>query len=119
MCCDVNIDTAHFDRVRIVVAPVDYQDILKTEGTRDLPLQPYLWRQNSSANPSPIQLRCRALSRWRALPVLPMALLLPKRRQLLASLMEADIIINLFVLDQMGLVSAANAGKNHFFLKFP
>jgi hypothetical protein len=38
-----------------------------------------------------------------------MALLQQKRRQLLAIPMEADIIINLFVLDQMGLVSVANA----------
>jgi hypothetical protein len=37
-----------------------------------------------------------------------MALLLPKRRQLLASPMAADIIMNLFVLEQMCLVSATN-----------
>jgi hypothetical protein len=33
------------DRNRTVVAPVDYQDILKMEVTRGLPLEPYLWRQ--------------------------------------------------------------------------
>ncbi len=37
-----------------------------------------------------------------------MALLLPKRRQLLASLMAADIIMTLFVLEQMCLVSVTN-----------
>jgi hypothetical protein len=37
-----------------------------------------------------------------------MALLLPKRRQLLASPMAADIIMNLFVLEQMCLVSVTN-----------
>jgi hypothetical protein len=75
------------------------------------PLEPYLWRQHSSANPSPTQRSCRALSRWLALPVLLMALLLPKRRQLvqlLASPMAADIVMNLFVLEQMCLVSATN-----------
>jgi hypothetical protein len=34
-----------------------------------------------------------------------MALLLPKRRQLLASLMGADIIMNSFVLEQMCLAA--------------
>jgi hypothetical protein len=37
-----------------------------------------------------------------------MALLLAKRRQLLASPMAADIIMNLFVLEQMSLVSVTN-----------
>ncbi len=100
-------------RNRIVVAPVDYQDILKMEpeGTSGLPVEPYLWLQHSNANPSPTQRHCRALSRWLALPVLLlMAMLLPKRRQLLASPMAADIIMNLFqvVLEQMCLVSATN-----------
>ena len=45
----------------------------------------------------------------RALPVLPMALLLPTRRPLLASHVAADIIIHLFVLDQVCLVAARNA----------
>jgi hypothetical protein len=79
------------------------------EGIRGLPLEPYLWRQHSSANLSPKQRRCRALSRLRALPVLPMALLLPTRRPLFASPVAADIIINLFVLDQVCLVAATNA----------
>ena len=93
-----------------VVAPVD-QDILKMEGTSGLSLEPYLWRQHSSANLSPKQRSCRALSRLRALPVLPMALLLPTRRPLLASpeAAAADIIIHLFVLDQVCLVAATNA----------
>jgi hypothetical protein len=91
-----------------VVAPVD-QDILKMEGTSGLSLEPYLWRQHSSANLSPKQRSCRALSRLRALPVLPMALLLPTRRPLLASPVAADIIIHLFVLDQVCLVAATNA----------
>ncbi len=91
-----------------VVAPVD-QDILKMEGTRGLPLEPYLWRQHSSANLSPKQRSCRALSRLRALPVLPMALLLPTRSPLLASPIAADIIISLLVLDQVCLVAATNA----------
>ncbi len=91
-----------------VVAPVD-QDIPKMEGTRGLSLEPYLWRQHSSTNLSPKQRSCRALSRLRALPVLPMALLLPTRRQLLASPVAADIIIHLFVLDQVCLVAATNA----------
>ena len=97
-------------RNRTVVAPVD-QDILKMEGTRGLCLEPYLWRQHSSANLSPKQRTssCRALSRLRALPVLPMALLLPTRRPLLASPVAADIIIHLFVLDQVCLVAATNA----------
>ena len=43
-----------------------------------------------------------------ALPVLPMALLLPTRRPLLASPVAADIIIHLFVLDQVCLVAATN-----------
>ncbi len=38
-----------------------------------------------------------------------MALLLPTRRQLLASPVAADIIIHLFVLDQVCLVAATNA----------
>ncbi len=83
-----------------VVAPVD-QDILKMEGTSGLSLEPYLWRQHSSANLSPKQRSCRALSRLLALPVLPMALLLPTRRPLLASPAAADIKIHLFVLDQV------------------
>ena len=91
-----------------VVAPVD-QDILKMEGTRGLSLEPYLWRQHSSANLSPKQRSCRALSRLLALPVLPMALLLPARRPLLESPVAADIIIHLFVLDQVCLVAATNA----------
>jgi len=93
-----------------VVAPVD-QDILKMEGTSGLSLEPYLWRQHSRANLSPNQRSCRALSRLRALPVLPMALLLPTRtrRPLLASPVAADIIIHLFVLDQVCLVAATNA----------
>jgi hypothetical protein len=70
-------------------------------GTKGLPLEPYVWRQHSSVNSSPRQRRCRAVSRWRALPVLPKALLLPTRRPLLASPVAADIIINLFVLDQV------------------
>ncbi len=37
-----------------------------------------------------------------------MALLLQKRRELLASPMAADIIMNLFVLEQMCLVSVTN-----------
>ncbi len=37
-----------------------------------------------------------------------MALLLPKRRQLLVSPMAADITMNLFVLEQMCLVSVTN-----------
>jgi hypothetical protein len=92
-----------------VVAPVD-QDILKMkmDGTSGLSLEPYLWRQHSSANSSPKQRSCRALSRLRALPVLPMALLLPTRRPLLASPVAADIIIHLFVLDQVCLVAATN-----------
>ncbi len=45
----------------------------------------------------------------RALPVLPMALLLPTRRPLLASPVAADIIIHLFVLDQVCLVATKNA----------
>ena len=95
-------------RNRTVVAPVD-QDILKMEGTSGLSLEPYLWRQHSSANLSPKQRSCRALSRLLALPVLPMALLLPTRRPLLASPVAADIIIHLFVLDQVCLVAATNA----------
>ena len=92
---------------RTVVALVD-QDIFKMEGTRGLPLEPYLWRQHSSANLSPKQRSCRALSRFRALPVLPIALLLPTRRLLLASQVAANIIIHLFVLDQVCLVTATN-----------
>jgi hypothetical protein len=97
-------------RNRTVVAPVDH-DILKMEGKRGLPLEPYLWRQHSSANLLPKQRHgsCRALSRLLALPVLPMALLLPTTRPLLASPVAADIIINLFVLDQVCLVAATNA----------
>ncbi len=91
-----------------VIAPVD-QDILKMEGTRGLPLEPYLCRKHSSANLSPKQHCCQALSRLRALPVLPMALLLPTRRLLLASPVAANIKINLFVLDQVCLVAATNA----------
>ena len=91
-----------------LIAPIDYQDILKMEGTRGLPLEPYLWRYHSSANPSPKQRRCRALSSWLALPVLQMALLLPKSREQLASPMAADIIMNSFVLEQMCLVSVTN-----------
>jgi hypothetical protein len=79
------------------------------EGTRGLPLEPYLWRQHSSANLSPKQRSCWALSRLRALPVLPMALLLLTRRPLLASPVAADIKMNLFVLDQVCLVAATNA----------
>ena len=41
--------------------------------------------------------------------MLPMALLLPTRSQLLASPVAADIIIHLFVLDQVCLVAATNA----------
>ncbi len=93
---------------RTVDAPVN-QDSFKMEGTRGPPLEPYLWQQHSSANLSPKQRSCRALSRLRALPVLPMALLLPTRRQLLASPVAADMIINLFVLEQMCLVAATNA----------
>jgi hypothetical protein len=74
------------------------------EGTRGLPLEPDLWQQHSSASLLPKQRCCRALSRLRALPVLPMALLLP----LLASPVAADIIINLFLLDQVCLVAATN-----------
>ncbi len=46
-----------------------------------------------------------------ALPVLPMALLLPTRRPLfkLASPVAADIIIQIFVLDQVCLFAATNA----------
>ena len=91
-----------------VVAPVDL-DILKMEGTSGLSLKPYLWRQHSSAYSSPRQRRCRALSRLRALPALPMSLLLLTRRPLLASPVAADIIIHLFVLDQVCLVAATNA----------
>ncbi len=40
--------------------------------------------------------------------MLPRALLLPKRRELLASPMAADTIMNLFVLEQMCLVSVTN-----------
>jgi hypothetical protein len=95
-------------RNRTVVAHVD-QDILKMEGTSGLSLEPYLLRQHSSANLSPKQRSCRALSRLRVLPVLSMALLLPTRRPLLASPVAADIIIHLFVLDQVCLVAATNA----------
>ncbi len=94
-------------RNRTVVAPVD-QDIFKMEGTSGLSLEPYLWRQHSSANLSPKQRSCRALSRLRALPVLPMVLLLPTRRLLLASPVAANIRIHLFVLDQVCLVAATN-----------
>ena len=97
-----------FSRNGTVVAPVD-QDILKMEGTRGLSLELYLSRQHSSANLSPKQRSCRALSRLRALPVLPMALLLPTRRPLLVSPVAADKIIHLFVLDQVCLVAATNA----------
>ncbi len=45
----------------------------------------------------------------RALPVLPMALLLLTRRPLLASPVAADIKTNLFVLDQVCIVAATNA----------
>ncbi len=79
------------------------------EGTRGLPLEPYLWRHHSSAKSSPRQRCSRAVSRWRALPVLPMALLLPTRRPLLASPVAADIIINIFAFDQVCLVSATKA----------
>jgi hypothetical protein len=41
--------------------------------------------------------------------VLLMALLLPKRRLLLSSPVAADIILNIFVLDQVCIVSATNA----------
>ena len=78
------------------------------EGTRGLPLEPYLWRQHSSANLSPKQRSGRALSRLRALPMLPMALLLLTRRPLLASPVAANIIIHLFLLDQVCLVAATN-----------
>ncbi len=44
-----------------------------------------------------------------ALPVLPIARLLPTRRPLLASPVAADIIKNLFVLDQVYLIAATNA----------
>ncbi len=74
-----------------------------------LPLEPYFWRQHSSANSSPKQRCCRALSRLLALPVLPMALLLPTRRPPLASPVAAEIKINLFVLDQVCPVAATNA----------
>ncbi len=99
-----------------VVAPVD-QDILEMEGTSGLSLEPYLrpLRQHSSANLSPKQRSCRALSgvvvaaplQVAAGGVLPMALLLPRRRPLFASPVAADIIIHLFVLDQVCLVVAA------------
>ncbi len=97
------------DPDKTVVAPVDYQGILEMESTRGQLLKPYLWRQHSSANSSLRQRRCRALSCWRALPVLLMALLLPKWMQLLASTVAADILINLFVLHQVCLDSATNA----------
>ncbi len=73
------------DSNRTVVAPIDYQDILKMQGIRGLPLEPYLWRQHSSVNSSPGQCRCRAVSRWRALPA---------RRPLLVSPVAADKIIS-------------------------
>ncbi len=97
-----------FARNRTVVAPVG-QDTLKMEGTRGLPLEPYLWRQHSSANLLPKQRSCLALSRLQALPVLPTALLLQTRRPLLASPVAANIKINFFVLDQVCRVAATNA----------
>jgi hypothetical protein len=64
-----------------------------------------LWSYHSLSCTAELQ----ALSRLQALPVLPMALLLQTRRLLLASPVAADIIINLFVLDQVCLVAATNA----------
>ncbi len=94
------------DRDRAVVAPVNYQGILRMEGTRGLLLEPCFWRQHLGATSSHRQHCCRALSRWRALPVLQVALLLPTRRQLLTGQVAADIMINLFVLDQVCLTNA-------------
>ncbi len=59
----------------------------------------YLWRQHSGVNSSPGQCRCRAVSRWRALPA---------GRPPLVSPVSADIIISLSVLDQVCLVCATN-----------
>jgi hypothetical protein len=69
--------------------------------TKGLPLELYLWRQHSSVNSSPGQCRCRAVSRWRALPA--------RRPPLVSPLaVAADIIIRLLVLDQVCLVSTMN-----------
>ncbi len=87
------------DHDRTALVPVDYQGILKMSSTRGLPLEPYLWRQHSSVNSSPGQCRCRAVSRWRALPA---------RKPPLVSPVAADTIISLLVLDRVCLVFALN-----------
>ena len=81
----------------------DCQGTLKMSTARGLPQKPYLWRQHSSVkftvNSSPGQCRCRAVSRWRALPA---------RRPLLVSPVAANIIISWLILDHVCLVSATN-----------
>ncbi len=55
--CDVPQRILDRDRTVRVVVPVDYQGTLKMQDTSCLPLEPYLWRQHSSANSSPRQRR--------------------------------------------------------------
>ncbi len=90
-----------------VVVPVDYQCTLRMEGTRCVPLEPYLWRQHSSAISSPSLRQLHpdnvGVERWAAGGRCQFW-----RMLLLASPVVADIIMNLFVLCQVCLVAATN-----------